>query len=157
MKNKRILMLILLCFALFLGSSIVATAEENIEGEEVLEGISGENIEGEEAFGEIFGENIDNENIMEIQGSISNDAEQPEIQGVYTNLDDLMPIGEGDVSKDINSVLNGWVEDSDGTHYYIEGKAIVNSGYQIDNQWYYFDSHGVLMQNWFRNDSCIPA
>lgn len=42
------------------------------------------------------------------------------------------------------------VEESDGIHYYQEGKDLRNAGYSLDGYWYYFDADGVMKQNSFR-------
>ena len=48
------------------------------------------------------------------------------------------------------SVLDGWVEENDGMHYYIEGVESISQGLRIDGKWYYFDENGVSMRNQFR-------
>ena len=42
------------------------------------------------------------------------------------------------------------MEESDGIHYYQEGKDLRNAGYSLDGYWYYFDADGVMKQNSFR-------
>ncbi|WP_072525305.1 VanW family protein [Clostridium sp. Marseille-P3244] len=49
-----------------------------------------------------------------------------------------------------DTVLNGWVEESDGRHYYIEGTEVTSQGIKIEEEWYYFNENGVSMCNWFR-------
>ena len=47
-------------------------------------------------------------------------------------------------------IFDGWVEESDGMHFYVAGAEITAQGYKIDGSWYYFDENGVSMRNWFR-------
>ena len=47
-------------------------------------------------------------------------------------------------------IFDGWVEESDGMHFYVAGVEITAQGYKIDGSWYYFDENGVSMRNWFR-------
>ena len=49
-----------------------------------------------------------------------------------------------------NAVLDGWIEESDGMHYYIAGTESINQGLRIEGKWYYFDENGVSMRNRFR-------
>ena len=52
--------------------------------------------------------------------------------------------------KDVDTVLNGWIEESDGMHYYIDGTETISQGVKIEGKWYYFNENGVSMRNWFR-------
>ena len=47
-------------------------------------------------------------------------------------------------------VPNGWCEESDGMHYYIDGNEIINRGIKIDGYWYYFTSNGNRLESNFR-------
>ena len=53
-------------------------------------------------------------------------------------------------SKNADSVLNGWIEESDGMHYYIEGIEVISQGVEVEGNWYYFNENGISIRNSFR-------
>ena len=66
------------------------------------------------------------------------------------STEDVIDPEESSENSGITEEKNGWVEESDGIHYYQEGKDLRNAGYSLDGYWYYFDADGVMKQNSFR-------
>ena len=51
------------------------------------------------------------------------------------------------VPSDQNIPENGWYTDDIGTYYYVDGEALEDTVYQIEDAWYYFDGNGIMMVN----------
>ena len=64
------------------------------------------------------------------------------------STEDVIDPEESSENSGITEEKNGWVEESDGIHYYQEGKDLRNAGYSLDGYWYYFVSSGEMAKGW---------
>ncbi len=53
-----------------------------------------------------------------------------------------------DEKETIGNTRNGWIEDIDGLHYYVNDQMLVSQGYKIDGYWYYFKDDGSTLKGW---------
>ena len=58
------------------------------------------------------------------------------------STEDVIDPEESSENSGITEEKNGWVEESDGIHYYQEGKDLRNAGYSLDGYWYYLHKDG---------------
>ena len=159
MKKKRLILGCICAGCVFITNPGYAFAAESVgnmpqdtaSGENLKENVVPEN-ESDITAGETpVGENhfSGDSSTQEESGSTSDSPKNADLQEEVSVTDRQTSTVPTETIQ-ANTALDGWVEESDGMHYYINGTEIVNRGYKIEDKWYYFNEDGVSMRNWFR-------